>query len=289
MSSAAAATPGPDEQRESMLESWQQAAAGWRRRAEEVRGYGMPVSIWMIERLALQPGERVLELAAGPGDTGFLAAELIRPGGALICSDASEAMLDLARERAVAQGVDNVEFQRLELEWIDRPTADIDAILCRWGVMLSLDSGAALHECRRVLKPGGRLTLAVWDQSHRNPWATIPCATMVSLGCSEPPPADAPGVFALADPGQLAERLRDAGFVEVTVEAVAIERAYADFDAFVAETLDLSLMFRRTFEGLGGQERERVLDEMRRRAEPFLEDGDTLRLPGSSLAALAYA
>ena len=117
----------------------------------------------MIDALSPQPGQRVLELAAGPGDTGFMAAELIVPGGTLICSDGAEAMLDVARERAAAQGISNVEFRQLELEWIDLPTADVDAVLCRWGIMLVVDSETAAREIRRVLKPGGRAALAVWD------------------------------------------------------------------------------------------------------------------------------
>ena len=93
----------------------------------------------------LGPGQRVLELAAGPGDTGFMAARLIEPGGTLICSDAVAGMLDVARERAEEQGIDNVEFKQLQLEWIDLPTASVDVVLCRWGVMLTRRSrhGAA--------------------------------------------------------------------------------------------------------------------------------------------------
>ena len=112
-------TEDPDVERAEMLARWEGAAAGWGRRADRVRDMGMPVSAWMIDHLALQPGQRVLELAAGPGDTGFLAAELIKPGGTLISSDATEAMLEIARERARQMGIDNVEFRQLELEWID--------------------------------------------------------------------------------------------------------------------------------------------------------------------------
>ncbi len=64
-----------------MRERWQRGAAGWGRRADAIQEFGMPVSVWMIEQLDLQPGQRVLELACGPGDTGFLAAEQVRPGG----------------------------------------------------------------------------------------------------------------------------------------------------------------------------------------------------------------
>src|SRR5690348_8190679 len=102
-----------------MLERWEQAAVGWGKRADEVRDHGMPVSLWLIEHLSLQPGQRVLELAAGPGDTGLMAAELITPGGTLISSDGAAAMLELARSRAEKLGVHNVEFKQLQLEWID--------------------------------------------------------------------------------------------------------------------------------------------------------------------------
>src|SRR5947199_5705401 len=98
----------------------------------------MPVSRWMADAVRPQPGLRVLELAAGAGDTGFLAAELIRPGGTLICSDAAETMLEVARGRAAELGIDNVEFKRIELGWIDLETASVDRILCKWGVMLTV-------------------------------------------------------------------------------------------------------------------------------------------------------
>src|SRR5947209_16366175 len=132
------AEESPEAARAEMLARWERAAGGWGRRADRVLELGLPVSNWMIERLGLQPGQRVLELAAGVGDTGFLAAELIRPGGSLLCSDAAEAMLALARERARELRVENVEFLRLGLEWIDLPTASVDAILRRWAVMLSV-------------------------------------------------------------------------------------------------------------------------------------------------------
>src|SRR5262249_44817908 len=156
-----------------VLERWQRAARGWSARADEIRTFGMPVSVWLIDQLALQPGQRVLELAAGPGDTGFMAAELVSPGGTLLSTDAAGPMLDLARERARALGVPNAEFKEVDLQWIDIDTASVDAALCRWGLMFAADPGAALQEIRRVLRPGGRVALAVWADPERNPWATI--------------------------------------------------------------------------------------------------------------------
>ncbi len=129
-------------------------------------------------------------------------------------------MLDVARARAAAAGIENVEFRQLELEWIDLPTASVDAVLCRWGIMLIVDPEAAAQEIRRVLRAGGRAALAVWDGAERNPWATIPGQALIVLGHAQPPDPDAPGMFALAAPGRLQELLETAGFVEVSVEPV---------------------------------------------------------------------
>jgi ubiquinone/menaquinone biosynthesis C-methylase UbiE len=274
---------------EEMLDRWERAAVGWRKRAGQVRDMGMPVSVWLIDHLELQPGMRVLELAAGPGDTGFLAAELIRPGGTLVCTDAAESMLDIARERAQLFGVDNVEFLRLELEWIDLPTASVDAILCRWGVMLSSDPAAALHEARRVLRPGGRIALAVWDQAALNPWATITTRAITELGHLAPPDPTEPGMFALAESGRLAEMLEAAGFVEVTVEGVDIERSFSELDAYLEETLDLSMVFSEAYRGLDDAGRKAARSRIAELAAPYTAGDGSVRLPGRSIAALANA
>jgi SAM-dependent methyltransferase len=279
----------PDLQRAENLDRWERAADGWGRAADRVRDTGMPVSVWMIEQLALQPGQLVLELAAGPGDTGFLAAELIRPGGVLVCSDGTEAMLAVARARAKTAGIENVEFARLELEWIDLPTASVDAVLCRWGIMLIVDPEAAAQEIRRVLRSGGRAAFAVWDSAERNPWATISGRALVKLGHATPPDPNAPGMFVLAAPGRLRDLLQSAGFVDVLVEAVQLDRPYAGVDRYIEETLDLSGVFRDALHGLSEAQRIEVVDEIASLAEPFTDADGSLLLPGSSLVAAAGA
>ena len=289
IASVASDSPDPDALRAEMLERWDRVAPGWGRRAAQWREIAMPVSAWMLEQLALQPGQQVLELAAGTGDTGFLAAELIQPGGTLVSSDASEAMLAVARERARAQGIENVEFRRLELEWIDLATASVDALVCRWGVMLSVDPGAALRECRRVLRPGGRLALAVWDEPARNPWATLPTRALVELGLASPPDPSAPGMFALADPERLYELLGDAGFVEVVVASIELTRTAASVRDYILEILDLSVAFADVWEGCPADQRAQVASRIATLTAPFAVRGGALRLPGSTLVVAASA
>ena len=279
----------PEALRTKLLDGWDVAARGWRRGADSVRTMGMPVSAWLVEQLDLQPGERVLELAAGPGDTGFLAAELIRPGGTLICSDGSEKMLEIARDRAQRQGIDNVEFKQLQLEWIDMETASVDAIICRWGIMLLVDPAAALQECRRVLKPGGRMTLAVWAAPELNPWATVPSAAVQAFGVMPPPDPTVPGPFSLSRDGYLAELLAEAGFVDLTVESVEVERRNEDFDSLVDETLDLSHLFALAWTKLDDDQQADLLADLQRRLEPFTKPDGEIVVGGVTFVALAHA
>ena len=279
----------PDAVRAEMLERWGRAAAGWGKRAQRVREFGMPVSAWMLDHAGLQPGLRVLELAAGPGETGFLAAELVHPGGLLVCTDATDEMLEVARARAAELGIDNVEFRRIELEWIDMDTASVDVVLCKWGLMFAVDPEAALREVRRVLRPGGRVALAVWDEPPLNPWATITTRALVELGHTTQPDPDAPGMFALALPERLRDLLEAAGFLEVVVESIEPPRAFDSVEAYIAETDDLSSMFGDVFDSLSDEQRAEVVARVTELVEPYVGAGGMLRFPARSLVAAAEA
>ena len=119
-------------------ERWIRAAAGWEARADQMARDTMPVSVWMVEAIAPQPGHTVLDLAAGIGDTGYLAAELIKPGGTLITSDFAPEMLAAAQRRAQAKGITNVRFRQMDMNVpLDQPAASLDGVLGRWAFMLS--------------------------------------------------------------------------------------------------------------------------------------------------------
>ena len=210
----------PNAHREASRRQWEGAAGGWIGRQELIREWGAPVSHWMLDAIRPQPGHRVLELAAGVAETGLLAAELVAPVGGVIVSDQAEAMLEGARARARELGLGNVEFRVLDAEAIDLPLASLDAVLCRWGYMLLADPAVALVETRRVLRPGGRVALAVWASVEHNPWASLTTVELIERGLISAPPPGTPGPFALGDPQRVRALLEEAGFQEAQVEAI---------------------------------------------------------------------
>ena len=206
--------------RDASLQGWEEAAAGWVRSQELLREFGAPVSHWMIDAVAPQPGQRVLELAAGLGETGLLAAELVAPVGGVIISDQAEAMLDGARAaRARSSGSANVEFQVLNAEWIDLPLASVDVVLCRWGYMLMADPAAALaRDAPRAAPRRARRRWPSGTRVERNPWALLPAAGAARARADLAARARRrPGPFALGDAGRVRELLEEAGFAEIRV------------------------------------------------------------------------
>ncbi len=262
------------------------------RRERLLREFGAPVSQWMIDAVSLQPGQRVLELAAGLGETGMLAAELVAPLGGAIVSDQAEAMLEGARTRALALGLSNVEFQVLNAEWIDLPVASVDAVLCRWGYMLMADPAAALAETRRVLRPGGRVALAVWDAVVCNPWALLPAQELIDRGLTPPPGEQSeqrPGPFALGSAARVSELLEQAGFADVHVEALDLPRRHATFAELWDTTLDLSRGFHDAVLSRPASEIAEIKLSLSERFAPYTAGDGTLDIPGRTLLASASA
>jgi len=280
---------GAEDYRRESRARWGAAAAGWASRRDALRQATMPVSAWMVDAIDPQPGQTVLEIAAGIGDTGFLAAELIQPGGTLICSDFAPEMLTVAQARAEELGIVNVRFKQIDAESIDLEAGSIDGVLGRWGYMLMADDEAALRETRRVLRPGGRVALAAWTGPEDNAWTVIGPRAMVERGLMEPPDPDAPGQFAWAPEGLIAERLEAAGFTEHHVEPLDFAIEFDSFEDWWAMNLELSRWFGDAARAADPDVLEEVRAAVAQQAERFTAEDGTLVLPARTWVAWASA
>jgi SAM-dependent methyltransferase len=248
---------------ESIRDEWTRLSVGW----EEQRAYlleaSRPIHTWLVEKLGPKEGDAILEIGAGPGDTGFLAAPRLGASGRLVSSDISPAMVAVAERRAKELGVNNAAFEVVDAQAMKFPDASFDGVICRWGYMLMPDPAVALAETRRVLKPGGRLVLAVFTSPADNPWAALPSRLLVESGHVPTPTPGTPGILALADRARLEGLLRNAGFTDLLVEPVRFAWRFADASAywtFLVELTALGPAVQRLTEGVRADLR-RALDE----------------------------
>ena len=281
----------PEEERAAARERWETTAPRWEGGIDAYYRGALPVAHWMVEALAPQPGQTVLELAGGRGDVGLLAAELLVPGGRLILTDGAEGMVKVAERHGATLGLPDglVEYRPMELEWVDEKLATIDGILCRFGYQHAVDPEAALREARRVLKPGGRVVLATWAPPAENPWLSALPEAAVALGLDEPPAPGAPGAFALSDAAQLSELLEDAGFDDPHVEPIELTFAAPSLDAWWETLREFSSTLRPLLDALSPADHYRLRDAAEAKwAEHVAADG-SVAIPGRALGAVAEA
>ena len=246
------------EYRSASLDTWNRFAANWDEERSFLWGATRGVSERMVAGLDPSPGDTVLELAAGTGETGFLVAERLGDDGRVISTDFAPSMVDAARRRAEELGLDRFEFRVLDAENMDLDDDSVDGVVCRFGYMLMADPAAALVETRRVLRDGGRLAFAVWASPLQNAWAAIPGMTMVELGYLPPPEPDGPGIFDLADPDRIRQLVTGAGFGDPTISQVSVEWSYDTPEDHWEKTLKLAAPIAEAYGAIDPDERERV-------------------------------
>lgn len=261
-------------------------APTWERRRTDIEEISIPVREWMVRELAPRDGDTVLELAAGTGDTGFEAAAAIGGRGRLLSTDFSPTMLEAARRRGAELGVENVEYRVIDAERIELDDDAVDGVLCRFGYMLMADPAVALAESRRVLRPGGRLTLAVWGPPERNPFFTAVVIAMVQAGHLEPPDPESPGLFSLASEERTRALLEGAGFEQVRTEEVAVRFEIPSIDEYVAVIADTAGSIALAVRGLSEAAREGVKAQAEATLERFAGPNG-YEIPGVVLCAVA--
>lgn len=239
---------------------WAEQAAGYRAYMNEIAEHWRASGEMLLDALCAAPGMHALDLACGFGEPALAIAEAVAPDGRVIATDLVPEMLALAAERAEARGARNIWFQQADAERLPFPDASFDRVSCRFGVMYFPDVARALGEMRRVLRPGGRVALAVWGPAEGN--TLVRSLAVVDEYVPTPPPEpDTPHMFRFAAVGTLGAALRDAGFRRVE----EVQRTLAQPWPLPAEqawraVLDTSPPLRHAVEDLTVERRAAVRD-----------------------------
>ncbi len=173
-----------------------------------------PVLQATLKRARLGPGERVLEIGCGAGALAIQAASAVAPPGLVLAIDISDEMLRVARQRAVAEGVQNVRFENACAEALPARDATVDVVLASLSLMFVQDRAAAAWEIARVLAPEGRMIAAVLAGPEE--CDLVKFQKLAGSFLSEPPPRNV-GPGAMADPREFLDQLSTAG-VQARVE-----------------------------------------------------------------------
>jgi SAM-dependent methyltransferase len=261
--------------------TWSGVAAAWEANVDEVDEHSVEATAALLEQVAVRPGDRVLELASGPGSLGATWSGLVGPGGSVLLSDIAPGMVEVAARRNA--GLANVDVAVLDASAIDRPDRSFDVVASRMGLMFTPDPSVAFAEIRRVLAPGGRLGAMTWAGIEHNPWMTcVGMAAMATGLVSGGPPVGPGTIFSLGDPSALGAIVERAGFVDVHVEEVAVTFRADDIDAHVARVASLAGPLAAAFEAASPDQREAVRRTAADLAAPYLT-GDGLAIPGRAI------
>jgi ubiquinone/menaquinone biosynthesis C-methylase UbiE len=263
---------------------WASVAPAWAEHAEYADTRGAAITASMLELSAPRPGERVLELACGAGGVGIAAARLVGPAGEVVVSDVAAEMTAIAAARAAALGLGNVRPLTLDLDDLAEPDQAYDVVFCREGLMFALGPARAVAEIRRVLRPGGRLAVAVWGPRARNPWLSLVFdAVSAQLGTPVPPPG-IPGPFSLDDSDRLVRLLTNAGLVDTVVTEVAVPLRAASFDTWWTRTSALAGPLATRLAALPEHARHQLRARLGEAVRPYQTPAG-LDFPGVSLLA----
>lgn len=185
-----------------------------------------PAQDRLLAMAALQPGERVLDIACGTGLVTFPAAAAVGPGGRVVATDISQRMVDYTAEEAKRRALSQVECARMGAEKLELSDGSFDVVLCALGLMYVPEVETALAEMRRVLAPGGRAVAAVWGARNRCGWADI-----FPIVESRVQSDVCPMFFQLGTGNALADSFTRAGFARVQSDRIATTLRYDSGDA----------------------------------------------------------
>lgn len=275
--------------KEQQKKEWGDAAESWRKNHERLKEVSAPVTRAMLDGAGISPGKRVLDIACGSGIPAIPAAQAVGPAGFVLATDQAPEMIEVAREMARKEGVDNIEFRLVDGEELNVEPNSFDAVTCRWGVMFMPEPVTFLRRAYEALKPDGRIAVAVWGPPQNNPFIALPmlAARKHYSGPPLPDPTAPGGVFSFADKNRLQFVFEQAGFRDIHIDEMNLPMVVCDSGQ---EYWDYAREFmgplRRVLDGMPAEAVEKIGQEVIEAAPQGKPDGK-VSLNGNPILASA--
>jgi ubiquinone/menaquinone biosynthesis C-methylase UbiE len=279
----------PVEFRDAQKESWDHAAAGWKKWSEWWDRYASSVSERLVQLADIEPGARVLDVAAGYGEPALTAARKAGSDGRVVATDISAEMLAFGRERAESAGVSNIEFMTSDANSLDFPHESFDAAVSRWGIIFEPDGEATAERVRGFLKPEAKFAISSWGEPETVPFIARPMKTALEFLGEEPPPPGTPGPLSRPTPEAIGGLLQGGGFSDVQVEEMELALDWASPEEFSVYIKDIVAPIIKMVEAHPEDVQEKawkaIADDIRSEAE----SDDSLQLSNKVLLAVGTA
>ncbi len=227
----------PEHYKDRQRQQWDRVAAGWEKWWRTIEDGAQHVNDRLVDLAEVAPGKRVLDIATGIGEPALSAAIRIGSAGRVVATDISKQMLDIARTRASAAGLTNLEFLEADAERLDFPDHSFDAVLCRWGITSLPNYSSLLVKIKRMLAPNGSFATSVWDEASRLPLTNIAITIAQEMFHSAPPRPEPPPEV---PEDALESVMIRAGFADVRVERLTVTLELASAEAFTQYLVDVS-------------------------------------------------
>jgi len=283
MADAASTRPNADQ-----VDAWNgPTGERWLKQYDVVGRQLAPLGERVMDHLAIGPGEQVLDIGCGTGETTAALARRVGAGGSVLGIDISRPLLDVANARARSEGIANVRFAEADAQTFRFEPASFDALYSRFGVMFFEDPAAAFANLRGALRAEGRLAFVCWRSRDENPFMTLP--TRVGSAFLDNPPAfdpAAPGPFAFADAGRLRGLLTAASFTDVAI--APFDDTFMGDPASVRQTMEWRDPLNRLLAESDAGRRAEIDAALDAALAPFIRDG-RVTLPAATWLVSARA
>ncbi len=233
-------SPSPEQVIENQRQDWNRVAGGWEKWDRFFDEQMAFLNHRLIADARVRSGMRVLDLGSGTGYPALLAAQTVGATGSVTGIDLAEQMLDAARRKAASLKLSNTTFRTGDVTTLPFEAASFDAVTTRFCLMFLPEIPKAVTEIARTLKPNTWLAAAVWSAPDKNPYLKIPIDIIKQFIEIPPPDPTAPGIFRLAKPGELADMLRQAEFMDISEHEFIGDVQFSVAEEYFSSLMDIA-------------------------------------------------